>query len=288
MRALPPLLVALSVLAAAPASAIDGTALRQEMSRYRDSRGMLQLDDAAFQQARILFRRTLALKELPPPDLEAAWSTLGYRLVRLDGESPRFALLPQDRTRAVQGVFLFDPAARNRNVLQVPHPLDDLGTGELALQLFFAGGTHAVMIAAVPRATLDLAREPHSLFTAYAAELARLPEARLLQLHGFERGKRSSDAGRVADSVVSAGQRRPTAATLALRECLQRQLGGMHRVYGVDIDELGGTRNPSRAPFPSRQTGTAGFVHLELSRELRDRLLSDRSAFERFRQCLAP
>lgn len=288
MRTLPPLLVALSLLAAAPASAIDGSALRQEMSRYRDSRGMLQLDDATFQQARALFRRTLVLKDLPPPGLEADWRALGYRLVRVDGAGPRFALLPEDPARAVQGVFLFDAGARNRNVLQAPHPLDDVGTGELALQLFFAGGTHAVMIAAVPRAVIDLAREPFSLFTAYAAELARLPEARLLQLHGFERDKRRSAAGRVADSVVSAGQRWPTGATLALRECLQRQLGGIHRVYGVDIDELGGTRNPSRTPFLPRQTGTAGFVHLELSRELRDRLLSDQGAFERFRQCLAP
>lgn len=279
------LLIALVMLmnANAHAESADANAMRKEIARHAQAR-WVALDTARWQQARDAFAALIARRGEPTPEDRAAWTALGYRLQPLDGKT-RFALLPDRASVAAEGIFLFDTANARRDAVQAPHTRDDVGTADLAVRMFLAGNLFAAMTGTTRRGTVDLARAPRTLFTAFAAALAAHPDAVLLQLHGFERGKRTSTAGREADSVTSSGRRAATARALALRDCLAQQLGGQHRVYGVDIDELGGTRNASLAQFPEAH---GGFLHLELSRTLRDRLLASPEDQGRFFGCLLP
>lgn len=283
MRRLLPALLLLMTLPAGAAPAPDAAALRKEIARHGDAR-WTALDEARWQLARNAFATLIARRGPPAAADRATWESLGYRLQTL-GPDTRFALLPTTPAVAAEGVFLFDTAARDRHAVQAPHTRDDIGTADIALHLFFAGDLFAAMTSTTRRENVDLARAPVSLFTAFAAALATRPDARLLQLHGFEREKRTTAAGRSADSVTSGGHRWPAAHVLALRDCFSRELGGLHRVYGVDIEELGATQNASRARFPA---GHDGFVHIELSRELRARLLADKNVRRQFHGCLLP
>lgn len=277
-------MVLLMTLLNGHAHALSIDDIRTETRRVADATPRA-MDEAGFSRARDLFAALIALQGKPDAKTLAGWQELGYRAVPVAGGDTRFALLPAGRADGAQGVFLFDTGVARRDALQAPHLRDDTGTGELALRAYFAGGLFAAMTSTVRRHHVDLAREPRSLFTAFAAALADRPGTRLVQLHGFEREKRESAPGRAADTVVSSGTRWPGAGTLALRDCLAREFGGLHRVYGVDIDELGGTRNASRARFPPTH---GGFLHLEMAREFRDRLLADEADQRRLFRCLLP
>lgn len=277
------LLALLLALATGAGHGFDASDIRQETRRHAAA-VYTPLAAAQWQQAVTLFRAILVADTLPTPEQMTRWQALGYRVQALDADR-RYALLPARPDAAAEGIFLFDAGSERRDAVQAPHLRDDLGSGELVIRLFFAGGLFAAMTSTVRREEIDLAHADGTLFTAFAAALATRPDSRLLQLHGFERDKRDSEAGRNADSVSSGGRPWPTSPVITLRDCLQREFGGLHRVYAIDIDELGGTRNASFAQFPTPHTG---FLHLELSREFRGRLLAGPADQNRFFRCLLP
>ena len=195
--------------------------------------------------------------------------------------------------RRGRGSYLFrrgEPAGREgvEFLIQAPHSRFDRHTGEVALDLFVHSGEHgvarALFINSVHRFRKtdgERARlSPPAANAADAAHAAEHPLARvskrvlrsrpwpLVQIHGFSR---SAEAGDPQVIVSSGGA--PTVASLAMSTRLTEVLSGEpvgH--FGVDTDRLGATTNVQG--HAARETRRC-FIHVELSHELRERLLAE-------------
>lgn len=223
-------------------------------------------------------------------------------------QNTQIALLAeQAEQREGRGAFAFrapvagqdDPAAnqdapidRVPILLQAPHRFADLRTGELARLLFTEHPFDAAAWSTVHRnrtaadgGTTDLSRRDDSALIALSRSFASsAPEGLIVQLHGFERSSRRSAAGRRADLILSNGTRSPDAGLQRLFGCLSTTLDAQVMLYPWDVAELGATRNPIGGAL--RAQGHLGFRHLELSRELRQRLLEDAGQRAQLAHCL--
>ncbi|WP_462176759.1 hypothetical protein [Pseudoalteromonas gelatinilytica] len=104
----------------------------------------------------------------------------------------------------------------------------------------------------------------------------------IYQIHGFAKEKRTTEQGRKADIILSEGHVFASKRTLNIAQCLNNTLGIIALVYGRDVHELGGTHNVlnSLAPVNSQ------FFHIELSRELREQLITNNQLLKQFSLCL--
>lgn len=157
-------------------------------------------------------------------------------------------------------------------VLEAPHPWDDIHTGAIAAALFEEGAGRALLIATaerdirIGRGTSDVTRRPGSSFQAATLGIADgLPDALFVQIHGFTVQRHG-----LWSCVVSLGS---TRQPLTLLDDARRALAPPLIRFGPigdqwDVPELAGTRNVQGRGL----SGQARFLHLELSREVRDAL----------------
>jgi hypothetical protein len=167
-------------------------------------------------------------------------------------------------------------------LVQAPHAFFDVHTDDLVRDGFLEGGARAAMWSTVhryqalpgerpedPVHPADVTRQTTSAFhTATLALAAAIPELRVLQLHGF------GGAPGAFDAVVSSGRadlpprfaRAPLAGVLGVPAA---RIG----LYGDDAHELGATGNVQGHVLSTLTPPR--FLHVELSRPLRDRLRGD-------------
>ena len=108
---------------------------------------------------------------------------------------------------------------------------------------------------------------------------------RIVQLHGFERTRRASSAAQLVDIIVSDGTRAPGRRIFDLADCLSRSLAPKQvAVYPNDVAELGALTN--RQGQALRSEGFDGFVHLEMSAQLRASLVQDPKLRNALASCL--
>ncbi|WP_052262701.1 hypothetical protein [Pseudoalteromonas luteoviolacea] len=107
------------------------------------------------------------------------------------------------------------------------------------------------------------------------------PNASIFQLHGFNQKKRKSPEGKKADFILSQG-RSYNAKLAKLQRCLMG-LSSNTFIYQKDIFELGGTKNVLH------KVGLAPhrFIHIEISKPMRKRLISQSTSMEQFNLCLS-
>jgi hypothetical protein len=243
-------------------------------------------DDAeARARARPLARHGLALE---------AWRVAGRRY---------WVVRERDDARRGAGAYAVrDGVAGTRPVLlQAPHAYFDLGTGAIAAELFFetAGVGRALFVNTVqryqtvpgvrvadPDSPADVCHNPDHLFAAATAAALRAGVARLIQLHGFEgeadepgRGAAgAAEPARAADGdadgarmIVSSGRARSSPGSAAVAAALGGPAARVLR-FPEETRRLGATTN-----VQARLAEAAGadFVHVEMSRDVRDRLLAD-------------
>lgn len=220
-----------------------------------------------------------------------AWREHGFRLAQ---PAPGLYALGEEENRG-RGFYLLRPGGK-AVVLQAPHRFSDQLTGDIALDLFTRGAFLAGAWNTRHRRDQasgedsDLAHVPHNPFTALALATARsgLP-AVIVQLHGFERSKRATPAAAGADLIVSSGQRRPTPKAERLAACLSGV--GVARLYPREAEELGGETNVTGKALRGMNFATLTrpeFIHIEMSAELRRRLLDDTTLMEKMAACLSP
>ncbi|WP_173134526.1 hypothetical protein [Kibdelosporangium persicum] len=196
------------------------------------------------------------------PRLADSLRPLGFTLTvgRDPATGREYALVADDRA---WGLYLVDLSEPVRVAVEVPHPNSDLGTERIGLALFRAMPGAALLVAGTHRRVErgDVAHRTDSAFHAVATDLAErdIPQ---VQVHGFH-----DDSLPDTDVVISPGAGKAGAM-------IRRIAGGMAdeglatcRSWERECGRLEGTRNEQGKVAAEHE---ADFVHLELSRSVRD------------------
>lgn len=227
-------------------------------------------------------------------NLENTFKRIGFVLgpVTISGKAHMLVREAPDRLEG-KGVYV----VRQEGcpvLLQAPHRFKDLDTGDIAALLMQHQLFRAVAWNTAPRwydeeglrVDADLAHIAISHFNAFGKAFARAaPSGRVVQIHGFERTKRTTIEGQSASAIVSAGINTPSTAARNLCTNLALEfVDETSLLYPEQAKELGGTTNENGKAL--REIGFGGFVHIELSREFRTRLLSEVDTSARFAACV--
>lgn len=225
-------------------------------------------DADSFQQTQSLFAQTLA----NPGDqnLTQAWLNQGFSYQVVND----LYLLTDAKARGAGG-YLF--RKQGKACLQVPHRFHDRKTGDLGLALFLAGDYHALAWNTASRKTpvsdsdqkADLAKRQNSYFQAFHLAWLNTQPGPILQLHGFAREKRKTEAGRQAHLILSNGTRFPSPWLRQAAAALTNAGFTGVALYGEQVNELGATTNVQARAARARNHP---FLHLELSAEARTAL----------------
>ena len=258
----------------------------------REAIGIRQADARQFDRARQLFEDAIAAQG--PSTIEPQVSELGFSVKEQSQFWQGMMISEEEGACEGRGAYLFRyPTANLPLAITAPHRGADRHTGTIAASLFLEGSAAAAAWNSAPRNpqqecphALDLAREPIHAFTAFAIAFAQdHPNGALMQLHGFERMKRPPGAAREADIILSNGTRKPGTRLLDLADCLSLEMVP-HRalVFPNETTELGALGNAQARALGDM--GFGGFIHLELSAELRAKLVKDEALRARFRGCV--
>ncbi len=212
--------------------------------------------------------------------------------VKVAGEN-LLVLMELESARRGRGFYVFRRSRSRPCMLQMPHAFHDLHTGAIGQSLFAVENDIAVAAwntvarsEMVARGTerADLAHLEASYLQALTVAFARIhPKGLVLQIHGFSKEKRITVEGALADIVVSNGTRTPDRWLKTRADCIGEQISIALAVYPRDITELGGTTNVQSALL--RSLDHRGFVHVEMSFEVRRRLSRSQEDRRRFWRC---
>lgn len=173
------------------------------------------------------------------------------------------------------GFFLIRADETQPLLIQAPHGFHDTKTGEIAILLFEESNARAVSLNTAHRKHLDLAKEKQTLFAQFLEEFLKVEHsAVVLQLHGFEQAKRKTAQGQAAEIILSSGTSTPRAELHRVKPALSKYFGNGVMLYSEDVDELGGTKNSQAKAVRNKKD--ALFIHLELSKSIRERLYSNK------------
>jgi hypothetical protein len=167
--------------------------------------------------------------------------------------------------------------------LQAPHARNDLGTGLIGLRLFLGGNARVLAASTITRRKADAADLDDTFFHSCTLAFAQAcPTGLVVQLHGFDIRKHPDIK---ADVVASAATSSPEPWLPALIRQLEAATALRVLAYPRETRELGGTLNAQARAL--RQTGRCRFLHLEMTRELRDRLTGDEAAARAILDCFS-
>ncbi|MGQ0838980.1 hypothetical protein [Actinokineospora sp.] len=204
----------------------------------------------------------------PVPAIADEVRPLGYALsTGTDPDTGRpYALLANEPdTERGWGLYIVDLSRPARLVVEVPHPVNDLGTPDIGLELFRQTPGAVLAVAGTHRRAAngagDVAHRTDSMFHAVAETLAArgLPQ---IQLHGFDDATQPD-----ADIVLSPGA---SDVTSALRTAADRMSDAgldVCRAWTQNCEGLEGRRNQQGRA--AADLG-ASFIHVEMSRTVRD------------------
>lgn len=236
-------------------------------------------------------------------DLRQHASTVGFRIETWTIEGERYvALLEAPGKARGAGAYIFRVAPASGEpaiLLQAPHSYYDIGTGRLAAELFFTPKKgvrpRALFVNTIHRYQLapgdkgkrsknpaDVAHNrEHAFSIATQAFLVAADSARVIQLHGF--GSRSDDGDGDVDGdgdanaigmVVSAGDAEKSSPwSAAVAAALVGPFGPAIKRFPEDVRVLGATTNVQGQLMRARTAN--GFVHIEMSAEMRKQLARD-------------
>lgn len=243
----------------------------------RDGGQLVDLTPADQHRARQFFHQVFVEAEQGVVSIQtrADASALGLH-IRI--EEDRILVWGRD---ASMGLYVIRTGAAQSAVLQAPHSFYDLGTGALTSTLFEDGPWRAAFFNTThryggpglaeeerPAALPDLAHRPYSLFqSATFGALDALNDPIVAQIHGFR--SREGEAAVLTSGAAQQPSRHQVSVQGSLRELLQ-EWGPV--VNASARPDLAGRKNVQGRAL----SGNAIFLHLELSKSVRDGLLQDR------------
>jgi hypothetical protein len=196
---------------------------------------------------------------------------LGFQVVRLTTpERRRYVLLEEsdgpDGTLARHwGLYVLDPNFGTNLLVEVAHPLHDIDSHRVGVELFEAVRGRALLVAGAHRhanadAGADVAHTSGSVFESAHAALLR-PGTVVIQPHGFAR-ERHPELG---DIVISGGVSSPPPLVTTLAESLRPTAD----VCIHERDRFRALAGTANVQGHSTRAAGATFVHVELARPLR-------------------
>lgn len=182
-----------------------------------------------------------------------------------------------------RGAYVVRRGPASPLLLSVPHSFHDIGTDEIGLALLLRSGevvVRGLFVNTVHRhrqadgRKIDLDDNPADAAHAPDHPLARATrramkraELALIQLHGFSLLPHDPAV------ILSSGTRKPSPYVEAVAGSLRAAMPEFPiGVFGIDASHMGGLENVQGQA--ARELGRC-FVHVEIGRELRDRLVED-------------
>jgi len=219
------------------------------------------------------------------------WSAVGMQRL-VDEELLIFKEVKKEQRG--RGLYMLNTGLVESHILlQAPHAKADRYTGELAEQLFFQGNFHGVQWNSVYRyseiegmsAKADMAHLEQTYWQVFTRTFAnKFAQARIVQLHGYARSKRKSKQGKTSDMILSSGDYFPSPWIQQVAICLKESIPGRVSLFPYDINELGATRNTQGKLL--RSLKHKGFLHIEMSLELRKLFLEKTELRQVLLECL--
>ena len=178
-----------------------------------------------------------------------------------------------------QGIFLIRYTPTAHRMLSLPHRFFDRHTGYIGYKLMRHHPYRAAAFNTLHRKVMDSAHTTQTLFNAFHIAFAKaFPKEAIYQLHGFD-----NHTIPTIDAIVSTTTPHPSTHTLAIAQCFQ-SIGIPSRLYGTQIQRLGGTTNHQAHTL--HRYGYQHFVHIEMSRPLRESLKRTSSSRDALSACL--
>ncbi|MBF0169950.1 MAG: hypothetical protein HQK87_02495 [Nitrospinae bacterium] len=244
---------------------------------------------AEFDKARALFEQ--AFRGKADDALTKGFATLGFAVVRKKTDKHNYLIVEEFPDRRRGGGFylirLSSLAKKEGVLLTAPHTFHDEGTGKIARVMFLitdaaGAGFNTVhrYSKSVVRGEADLAHVHISYFQAFIlAWAATHPEGIVAQIHGYDRANRISPRGKEAGMIVSAGTDLPSPTFMKMRERLRKAYGESVLFFPFDTNELTAVENTNGQAL--REKLFPGFIHIELSEVMRDKLNNDKNELKR-------
>jgi hypothetical protein len=211
----------------------------------------------------------------------------------------QLALVEQPERRRGAAALVVRTGEAAAVAVEVPHSFFDESTLPIGLVLFDAIRARVLLVNTVHRyrslagkeppeaaagedapstASSDVAHAERSFFlSAHIAFVQTFPKGITIQLHGFR-----DDQATGIDAILSAANTSASVQPMASR--LRQALGLKIALYPKDVRKLGGTQNVQAQQSMRHQHP---FVHIEMSKSLRQRLVGDKSLLDRFAACIA-
>jgi len=203
---------------------------------------------------------------------------LGLRLI----QDKEYIIIVDTQKRG-WGFYVIRQGAFTNNLLSIPHGFFDLGTAQIGYQLMIKNPYRGIAYNTVHRSISDLAHTKYSLFNAFHKAFALVyKDDYIYQLHGFSNLTRKSETAKNTNAIISTTTL-PSKKILRISECLNK-INYDTLVFGIDVFELGGTTNSQAAIL--RNQGYQNFIHLELNKSFREKLISDKLLQKKVQQCL--
>jgi hypothetical protein len=237
---------------------------------------------AEFARAKELFGLTLR-GDTPTPELKVRWAELGFGFYEIaaDGKPLWLVCEPQGKESG-RGWYLFRTNRESTLALEAPHARNDLHTGIISLRLFLAGDARVLAASTITRRTADMAHLDDTFFQAFTLAFAEAcPTGLVFQPHGFE-SDNHTDAK--ADIIATAGTRSPGTWFGDFVQRLKKATSLIVLAYPQDVQELGALTNTQGQAL---NRGHCRFLHVEFTKELRDRLTRDKELRRALLDCLS-
>lgn len=184
-----------------------------------------------------------------------------------------------------RGFFAINTRATKNWLLQAPHADSDLYTGKIVSRLFLEGEFKAAQWNTVKRDIRDMAHTPNTYWQAFTLAFAQqYPDGKVIQLHGYDQAIRKTKAGESSDMILSAGHETAPLWVQQTAACLKNAFPKRVSLYPLDVQELGGTNNVQGQLL--RSLGHNGFLHIEMSKNMRKQLLDNADLRKLFIKCL--
>ena len=231
-----------------------------------------------------LFKKTLELQNKRNIDSEfrktqESWQRIGFQLDKTElTEGDEVWLIRESSSVSGQGVYAIRAAPKKQVMISAPHSFFDKHTGEICETMFRDRFFSVAAWNTAHRREVDVARVREHPFGRLTSAFIECNEScRVVQLHGFAKSKRETAEAQKADIIVSSGRMLPSIWAIRTAAKLRQNVPEFTtKLFPDEVRELGATSNAQGRVL--REMGSDGYLSLELSRQLRERLKDDQLA----------